>query len=83
MYLTVTVSNEAPSDNRWNTLQHWNIFATRYNSRKIEAIKAVRTAYPGTGLADAKYAMETPWGVVKDYVTVHGSLQGFAVWLGH
>jgi len=81
--LTVIISNEATSDTRWDVLQHWNIIATSNNSRKIEAIKAVRTAYPGTGLADAKYAMENPWHVVKDYVTERGSLFGFAVRLGY
>jgi ribosomal protein L7/L12 len=80
--LTVTISAES-EPNHWDTLQHWNEIGLNEPRRKIEAIKAVRTAYPGTSLADAKYAMEKPWNVVNDYVTERGSLFGFAVRMGY
>jgi ribosomal protein L7/L12 len=81
-YLTVTISDES-FDLRWSPLERWNRVAKDYPHRKIEAIKAVRTEYPGTGLAEAKYAVEASWSLVKDYVTRNGSLAGFTGPLGY
>jgi hypothetical protein len=74
--LTVTVSAES-DPNHWDTLRHWNEIGLTEPHRKIEAVKSVRTAYPGTSLAEAKYAVEVPWSVVKYYVDRYGSLAGF------
>jgi ribosomal protein L7/L12 len=80
--MTVTISDESV-DLRWSPLERWNSVAKDYPHRKIEAIKAVRTEYPGTGLAEAKYAVEASWSFVKDYVTRNGSLSGFTGALGY
>lgn len=76
--LTVTISAEV--DDRWNLLLFWNDVARNYPHRKIEAIKAVRTEYPGTGLAEAKYAVEASPSIVKEYLMKNGSLSGFRLW---
>jgi ribosomal protein L7/L12 len=76
--LTVTISTEV--DTRWNKLLFWNDLASLYPHRKIEAIKAVRKEYPGTGLAEAKYAVEASPAIVKEYVMNRGSLSGFRTW---
>ena len=76
--IAVTISTDA--DERWNKLHYWNEVAKQFPERKIEAIKAVRTAYPSASLAEAKYAVEASWATVKDYVMNHGSLNGFTAW---
>jgi len=65
------------STGKWNELKKWHDIYRFNPNRKIEAIKAVREAYPGTGLADAKYVLEADWNIVLNYVTVHDTLFNF------
>ena len=62
---------------KWADLHKWHTIAANSPNRKVEAIKAVRTAYPGTGLAEAKYAVEAAWDRLYEYVKKRNTLTGF------
>jgi ribosomal protein L7/L12 len=68
-----------PIDSKLESFKAWHNIVVKDSSRKIEAIKAVRTIYAGAGLADAKYAIEANLGTVVTYIRNHNNdLTGFS-----
>jgi len=75
--LEITIDSTPVDLGKWTELYKWHTSAANNPNRKIEAIKGVRSAYPGTGLAEAKYAVEASWDRLSEYVKKNDSLFGF------
>lgn len=78
--LEITIDYTQVDFGKWTELHKWHTSAANNPNRKIEAIKGVRTSYPGTGLVEAKYAVEASWDRLYEFVKKYNSLDGFCTW---